>query len=134
LHILIVFTPVYYLVMRDIMAIPAEIIEPTRYGMMIMTPWTFGTAYRRFQHGVLIRFGHSRIVIWGSFVRLGVDILILVTAALMGGIPGIIAASSAIIIAVIFEAAYAGLKVRPVLRDHLKMAPALSPPLTLPVF
>jgi hypothetical protein len=134
LHILIAFTPVYYLLIEKIMAVPPAIVEPTRYGLMIMTPWTFGTAYRRFQHGVLIRFDHSRIVIWGAFIRLGADIVILGVGYLVGGIPGIIIGSSAIIIAVLCEALYAGLMVRPVLRHQLKSAPHLSPELTLRMF
>jgi hypothetical protein len=134
LHILIAFTPVFYLLIEKIMAVPAEIVEPTRYGLMIMTPWTFGTAYRRFQHGVLIRFDHSRIVIWGAFIRLGTDIVVLGVGYLVGGIPGIIVGCCAIIIAVLCEAAYAGIMVRPVLRHQLKPAPHVTPALTLRVF
>ena len=54
LHILIAFTPIYYVLMEDILAVPAQIIETARYGLNIKTPRTFGTAYRRFQQGVLI--------------------------------------------------------------------------------
>jgi len=39
---------------------------------MIMTPWSAGTAYRRFQQGVLIRFDQAQAVIWGSLLRLSV--------------------------------------------------------------
>ena len=60
LHILVAFTPVYYVVIVGIIGAPVEIVEPARYGLMIMTPWTWAIAYRRFNQGVLIRFGHSQ--------------------------------------------------------------------------
>lgn len=133
-HILVAFTPLYYVLMETILAVPDEIIAPARYGLMIMTPWTFGTAYRRFQQGVLIRFDHSRTVIWGSFIRIGVDIVVLSAGYLLGGIPGIIVGCSAIIIAVLSEAVYAGWRVRPVLRNRLRPAPPVAPALTLRAF
>jgi hypothetical protein len=134
LHILIAFTPFYYVIVRDAIGAPAQIIEPVRYGLMIMTPWTWGTAYRRFQQGVLIRFDHSRTVIWGSFIRVGVDMVILTIGYLLGGLPGIIVGTCSIIIAVLCEAIYVGLRVRPVLRHQLNAVPPVSPALTLGVF
>ena len=51
LHILIAFTPLYYVVAEDLIGAPAVIIEPARIGLMIMTPWTWSIAYRRFNQG-----------------------------------------------------------------------------------
>ncbi|HEY5572580.1 MAG TPA: hypothetical protein VIK64_06135, partial [Anaerolineales bacterium] len=56
LHILVAFTPLYYVVVETILGAPQEIVEPARTGLMIMTPWTWSIAYRRFHQGVLIRF------------------------------------------------------------------------------
>ncbi|NIR67615.1 MAG: hypothetical protein GWN61_23745, partial [candidate division Zixibacteria bacterium] len=70
LHVVIAFTPVYDFVVGTIISAPEEIIEPARIGLMIMTPWTWSIAYRRFNQGVLIRFGHSNAVGIGSVVRL----------------------------------------------------------------
>ena len=73
LHLLVAFTPLYDLVASGLLGAPAEILEPARLGLRIMTPWTWSIAYRRFHQGVLIRFGHSRTVGLGTMVRLSTD-------------------------------------------------------------
>jgi hypothetical protein len=72
-HVLIAFTPLYYVVVRGILGVPEAIVEPARMGLMIMTPWTWSIAYRRYHQGVLIRFGHSKAVGAGTAVRLTAD-------------------------------------------------------------
>ena len=57
------------------MGIPHEIIQPARMGLMIMTPWTWSIAYRRFHQGMLIRFGHSKAVSTGTLIRLSADLI-----------------------------------------------------------
>ncbi len=55
IHILVAFTPIFDIVVSDILAAPEEIHEPARIGLMLMTPWTGSIALRRFQQGVLIK-------------------------------------------------------------------------------
>lgn len=134
LHVLIAFTPLYYAVAVQLIGAPVEIIEPARLGLMIMTPWTWSIAYRRFNQGVLIRFGHSRAVGLGTLVRLSADGLVLGIGYLIGTIPGIVVAAGSIAAGVVSEATYAGLRVRPVLREQLRQAPPAEQPLTLRTF
>ena len=134
IHALIAFTPLYYVVVGGWIGVPAEVLEPARFGLMIMTPWSAGTAYRRFQQGVLIRFGHSRVVVWGSILRVSVDTMGLAIGYLLGSVPGVIVATCAIIAGVLSEAVYAGLAVRPVRRGQLQQAPPVKPALTFGVF
>ncbi len=130
LHVLVAFTPLYYVVVRGILGVPEAIVEPARIGLMIMTPWTWAIAYRRFQQGVLIRFGHSRAVGVGTVLRLTVDLTVLATGYALGTVQGIVVATCAVTAGVVAEAIYAGLAVRPVLRDQLAVAPPVTPPLT----
>mgnify|MGYP001044057891 FL=1 len=130
LHLLVAFTPIYYLIAEGLLHAPAEIIEPARTGLIIMTPWTWSIAYRRFHQGVLIRFGRSKAITTGTFIRLATDVLILGIGFLIHTIPGIVVATSAVAMGVIAEAAYIGLVVRPVLRYQLHPAPPVDPPLT----
>ncbi len=132
LHALIAFTPLYDVVMGHLIGAPVEIIEPARLGLMIMVPWSWGTGYRRFGQGVLIRFDCSRAVVWGSLLRLGMDGLVLTAGYLSGLVPGVVVATSAVIVGVISEALYTGLRVRPLLGHQLKQATPVDPPLTLP--
>jgi hypothetical protein len=101
---------------------------------MILTPWSWSIAYRRFNQGVLIRYGHSKTVGAGTLVRLAANVSILATGYLNGSIPGIIVAASAVSAGVISEAVFARLAVAPVLRRELRFAPAANPPVRLRSF
>lgn len=134
LHVLVAFTPLYYLVVEGMLGVPQEIVEPARIGLMIMLPWTWAIAYRRFNQGVLIRFGHSRAVGVGTLVRMSSNLLVLVGGYLLGNIAGIVVATAAVATGVTLEAAYIGWVVRPVLHMELKPAPPVAQPLTLRSF
>lgn len=130
LHVLVAFTPFYYVVVGQVIKAPADIIEPARIGLMIMTPWTWTIAYRRFHQGVLIRFGRSRAVGLGTLIRLSADGLVLTIGYLAATIPGIVVATSTVIAGVITEAIFVGLYVRPVLRYQLRPVPPIQPNLS----
>jgi hypothetical protein len=99
-----------------------------------MTPWTWSIAYRRFNQGVLIRFGHSRAVSIGTAVRLTADLSILIVGVRWGTIQGVAVAGAAVGMGVISEAVYTGLRVRSVVNGPLRAAPPPENPLTLPRF
>jgi hypothetical protein len=130
LHILIAFTPLYYFIVEQLMDVPQVIVEPARIGLMIMLPWTWSIAYRRFNQGVLIRFGHSKSVSTGTLIRLAADILVLAIGYSIHSIPGVVVATAAVAAGVLSEAVYSGIIVRPVLDTELKPAPAVQPILT----
>ena len=133
-HIITAFTPLYYFVVRNILGIPEIIVEPARIGLMIMTPWTASIAYRRLNQGVLIRFGHSRVVWIGTMVRLTAESIVLLIGYHTGTIPGIIVAASAVATGVISEAVYIGFRVHPVIENQLRKSPPVSPQLTKSAF
>jgi len=134
LHVVVVLSPLYGLLVRGVIGAPAEIIEPGRIGFLIMVPWTWAIAYRRFNQGVLIRFGHSLSVGIGTGVRLLLDAAVLAVGFALGSIPGTAVATAAIIAGVVGEAIYVGRRVRPVLRDELPDAPRSGKPLTYRAF
>lgn len=133
LHIAIAFTPFYYFIMGTLIGAPQQIIEPARIGLMLMTPWTWSIAYRRFHQGVLIRFGHSHTVGLGTVVRLGTNLFVLALGWLIGSLPGIVVATSAVSLGVMSEALFVGLRVRPLLKRLRQIAPD-GDPLTLKSF
>lgn len=130
LHILLAFTPIYYWLVESVIGAPAEIIEPARIGLMIMTPWTWSIAFRRFNQGVLIRFGHSKAIGLGTVIRLLSNLVVLAAGYLSHSLPGIVVATSAVVTGVICEAIYIGFVTRPVLKNELKPAPPAHPALT----
>jgi hypothetical protein len=134
LHLLLAFTPLYDFLAVNILSVPAEIVEPARIGLRIMTPWTWSIAYRRFNQGVLIRFGHSGAVGVGTIVRLAADTSVLVIGFSIGSVPGIVVGTSAVIAGVIAEALYTGVRIRPVISEQVRPAPPVGVPITLPGF
>jgi hypothetical protein len=130
IHILVALTPLYYLIVNQIIGVPPEIVAPARIGLILMIPWTWSIAYRRFNQGVLIRFGHSETVGIGTVIRLTADVLVLLAGYWLGSVSGIVVGTVAVSAGVISEAIYVGIVVRPVIRRQLKPAPPLEQPLT----
>jgi hypothetical protein len=130
IHIIMASTPVYYLLARYVIHAPEEIIGPGRIGLLIMIPWTWSIAYRRFHQGVLIRFGHSLKVGVGTGARLSADAIVLAAGYFTGALAGVAVASCALIAGVLTEALYVHLAVRRTLKYELKPAPAAERPLT----
>lgn len=119
IHMLIVFTPLYDFIVDRLMGVPAEIQGPAKIGLIILIPWTAAIGYRRFVQGVLIRFGHSRMVGAGTMVRLLANIVVLVCGYYLTDLSGIVVGTLAVSAGVTAEAIFAGIAVRPILRDEL---------------
>jgi hypothetical protein len=130
LHVIMAATPIYYLLARNVIHAPAEIVEPARIGLLITIPWTWSIAYRRFHQGVLIRFGHSLKVGLGTGVRFAADAAVLTFGYLLADVSGIVIAACTLVAGVVTEAVYVHFAVRKTLRERLKPAPRLERPLT----
>ncbi len=125
IHMIIAFTPAYYFVARQVINLPENVIEPGRLGLMLITPWTWSIAFRRFQQGVLIRCGHSDAVGIGTVIRLSGGGIVLLVGYLIGSIPGVAVGAMAQSVGVMSEAIYAGIRVRPVLKYEIQPLPAV---------
>ncbi len=123
LHVLVAFTPLFDVLTRQLLRTPAAAIEPARLGLQLMTPWTWAIAYRRFQQGVLIRFGRARAVTVGTVIRLTSVGSVLAVGFYATDWPGVAVAGAAISVGVVAEAVYSGWCVRSVL-PRLRPAPA----------
>lgn len=130
-HALLAFTPLYRLVVEGLIGAPAEVVDVARVGLALMIPWSFGTGYRRFLQGVLIRFGHSRVVIWGTMVRLGTVVVVLTLGYATARFPGVVVAATAIILGVLGEMAYTQARVIGVVRERLHPVPLTGRKMTL---
>ena len=126
-HVLIAVTPLYDLVVGGLLGIPDEVLGPARIGLLIMLPWTWSIAYRRFNQGVLIRFGHSLTVGMGTAVRLIANGTVLAIGYFIGSVQGIVVATAAVATSVVSEAVYIAIRVRPVLQNQVRPAPSDEP-------
>lgn len=132
-HLLVAVTPMYDFLVNVLLQVPEAVVEPGRSGLLFLTPWTVGIAYRRFQQGTMIRFGHSRMVGETTVVRLVTGVIVLSIGYAIGSIPGATLAGLTQGLAVSAEAIYAGLRIRKI-RHLIKDAPPAEQPLTLKRF
>jgi Na+-driven multidrug efflux pump len=89
LLLLVLLIPaVYEALIPGLMGVPREVADLTHGALWFMLPWPSAIGYRRFLQGVLIRSGRTKLVAYGTVLRLGA----MVVAALVGffvlGIPG----------------------------------------------
>ena len=79
--LLVVLVPsVYDALIRGAMGVPDEVADITHGALWFMLPWPSAIGYRRFLQGVLIRSGQTRLVAYGTVIRL----IAMVAAALIG--------------------------------------------------
>lgn len=69
LALLMAFTPLLDIYLGNLLNIPQHIIEATRPGMQIMVLWSAFIGYRRFHQGIIIRYGNTKYVGYGTVIR-----------------------------------------------------------------
>lgn len=134
LHAILAFTPAFDYIVIGLISAPPELVEPVRNGVRILLPIVPSLAVRRFQYGVLIRNDKARAVSLGTSMRLVFEV------GVAGGVfwftnwDGVTTASIAISAGVVFEAIYATVRVRQVVRLNLVEELTGGAPLTLMTF
>ncbi|MCA8942382.1 MAG: hypothetical protein KDB80_07445 [Planctomycetes bacterium] len=129
-HAIVAFTPIYDWIARDLIDVSEAALEPGRLGLRIMLPWSGAIAFRRFQQGVLIRYGRPRAVVVGTIVRLVSVSGVLLVGVAHGAIHGVVVGASAIATGVIAEAVFASWATRRVLREDVPSSGSEHEPLT----
>lgn len=120
LHVLVAFTPIYFFVVETVLNLPAEVIAEARIGLILMLPWSGAIAFRRFRQGILVRFGHTKRMSAGTFLRLLADILCVFLLSNIKDISGLVVATAAQGFSVFLEGAYIGIVTQPVIKKELK--------------
>lgn len=70
LLLLVLIPPVYAGLMITVLGLPEPIAELVRGALWLLLPWPAAIGYRRFLHGILIRSGRTRLVAYGTLLRL----------------------------------------------------------------
>ncbi|HQN62140.1 MAG TPA: hypothetical protein PLG96_01450 [Flexilinea sp.] len=113
IHASISCTPLFYLVVGNLMGAPKELLPYARVEMIMMIPWTWAIGYRRFYQGILIRNGHSKQVTIGTIIRMSFLIgVLLIGYRLQDFVSGTMTAGAALSSGVIAEGLFCGLKGR----------------------
>lgn len=131
LALLMAFTPLLDFYLGVLLNIPQHNIDATRPGMKIVTLWGAVIGYRRFHQGVIIRFGNTRYVGYGTLIRVLVSGCVAMSLGAITHIAGIEIGALALMFSVVAEAVYTYRVSRPDVNSLLDTPrPTHRPPLT----
>lgn len=116
---LLVFSPAYELLFRELLAVPAAVAATARPALWVLLPWPAAIAWRRFYQGVLIRHGHTRLVTLGTLFRLATLVLVVLLGVGDGRISGTLLGGIAMSLSVIVEAGAVTFWGRPLVRRYI---------------
>ncbi len=68
--LVLIFSPAWDLVINHWMRLDPQVAQLTHTSLIILLPWPAAIGYRRFYQGLLIRTGRTRLVAWGTGIRL----------------------------------------------------------------
>ena len=89
---------------RDVMGLPPEVADLTYGALWFFLPWPGAIGYRRFLQGVLIRAGKTRLVAYGTIIRLATMSGAALVGALLLDMPGAWVGAMALAAGVVAEA------------------------------
>ena len=112
---------VYDVVANGILQLPKEVSALMRDALVVLIPWPAAIGYRRFYQGLMIRNGNTRLVAYGTVVRL----LTMMGAAWMlvaySGLNGVVIGAAGLTVGVICEAIATRIMCRDVLKTYEEM-------------
>jgi len=102
--ILLSLPQIFYFVTEDLIGLPREVSYLTHLAVMILIPWPGAIGYRRFYQGILIRNNLTRLVAYGTIIRLVSMSIMAFLLYKFTDVPGVVVGASALSTAVICEA------------------------------
>ncbi len=118
-HALVTLTPFYWVLVEGWLDTPHEVAVALRPAMLIMVLWAACVGWRRFHHGILIRFGNTRPVGLGTSVRVASVFLIGGALYLWTALPGLTLGAWALLGSVFIEAVFIHFVTQSTIREHL---------------
>lgn len=126
-HLLAGFTPIFDVVVYQLLGVTREVGEAARVPLQILTLWSAVIGWRRFNQGLLIRSHRARLISVGTVVRMvSMSASLLALSFGTSRLSGIIIASISLMIGVSCEAAYVTFAARSAIRE-LPEAPDEAP-------
>lgn len=104
LLLLVLVPPVFRWTMLGVLGLPGAVGELVYGALWLLLPWPAAIGYRRFLHGVLIRSGRTRLVAYGTVLRLAAMAATALALHLHGGLPGAWVGAAALSAGVCVEA------------------------------
>jgi progressive ankylosis protein len=104
LLLLVLVPPVFDLLMLTMLGLPPDVARLVYGSLWLLLPWPAAIGYRRFLHGVLIRSGRTRLIAYGTVLRLGGMSATALALYAWGGMAGALVGAAALSAGVITEA------------------------------
>jgi hypothetical protein len=125
-HSIMVLTPLYWVITRNIMGLQRDVAQTARLGLAFMIPWAPAIAWRRYRQGLLIRFHQTKMVGFGTVVRVCTIATVNLVLYFATHLTGAQVVGSALVCAVVAEALFIQWASRDVVMKHLTLDPLPS--------
>jgi len=122
----IALPPVFDVLSSRVLALPPEVAARAQLAVAVFLPWPAAIGFRRFQQGILIAAGRTRLVAYGTVVRLATMAATGLVLFLHGGLDGAVVGAGALSAGVVVEAAVSWAWARTD-RRRLSFQPPASP-------
>lgn len=119
LLLIVVVPPVHRWLFDGVLGLPARVADQTYGALWCFLPWPAAIGYRRFLQGVMIRTGRTRLVAYGTVIRLVGMTTAAVVLATAFELPGAWVGASALSTGVVVEAVAARWMARRSIREVL---------------
>jgi progressive ankylosis protein len=127
--LLMLIPAVYDGLMSSLLGLPEEVSSRVYGALWILLPWPAAIGYRRFLHGVLIRSGRTRLVAYGTAVRLTAMFVTALAMFAWGRVPGAWVGAAALSVGVCVEAIAARFMAAAAVRELLHGEEPIRAPL-----
>ena len=121
-QIVAVIPPVFDWLALSLIGLPPDVAR-FHHGLAIMLPWPIAIGYRRFRQGLLIRRRLTRLVTYGTAVRLAAMSAVALAAARVPGLQGVHVGTIALATGVVVEAVASRIMTRGVVAELLAGPP-----------
>ncbi|MFN7987181.1 MAG: hypothetical protein U0529_06890 [Thermoanaerobaculia bacterium] len=123
---LVAFPPVFQALASRVLALPPPVADRAQLAVAVFLPWPAAIGFRRFQQGILIGAGRTRLVAYGTVVRLVTMAATGTILFLEGWLDGAVVGAAALSSGVVVEAAASWVWARGD-RKRLELLPPASP-------
>lgn len=126
---IVAFTPAYDPIVAGLIGIPEEVAVQARPALQLLLPWIGAIAWRRFHQGPIITSGLTRLISYGTVIRLATLAAVLAAGVTWPVLPGAMLGALALSASVVVESVVNTIWARPLVR---KLPGDGEDPLTIP--
>lgn len=126
--LIVLVPPIYDVLIVRLMGVPGPVAQITYGALWFMLPWPSAIGYRRFLQGVLIRSGRTKLVAYGTLIRVIATALSALTGFFVLDIPGAWVGAMSLATGVTIEAMAARFMATATVREILDGKIDVGPP------